>query len=152
MFPPLLPHLVTAGMLALVMLVLTTAFHHYALEFLARRSGGRLSRAGVVRLVVALVGVHVVHITVYALVFAVAAGPAGLGRLQGVTGDPALGYFFFAAETYSTLGYGDIVPVGSLRLIASVESLNGLLLLAWSGAFLYGVLEGGRAGPRRNDE
>jgi hypothetical protein len=40
------------------------------------------------------------------------------------------------------VGYGDIVPLGALRLVACVESLNGLLLLAWSGAFLYGVLDG----------
>jgi hypothetical protein len=28
-----------------------------------------------------------------------------------------------------------------LRLVASVEALNGLLLLSWSGAFLFGVLD-----------
>ena len=28
--------------------------------------------------------------------------------------------------------------------MASVEALNGLLLVAWSGAFLFGVLEDAR--------
>lgn len=40
-------------------------------------------------------------------------------------------------ETYSALGYGDLFPLGYLRLIASVSPLNGSLLLAWSGSFLF---------------
>jgi hypothetical protein len=30
--------------------------------------------------------------------------------------------------------------LGVVRLVAAIEALNGLLLLAWSGAFLYSVL------------
>ncbi len=76
----------------------------------------------------------------YAGAYALGTYEFSLGGLSGSLGRPALDFFYFAAETYSTLGYGDLVPVGALRLIASVESLNGLLLLSWSGAFLYGVL------------
>lgn len=43
-----------------------------------------------------------------------------------------------------SLGAGDVIPVGEIRLIASAASLNGILLLAWSGAFLFAVTEGGR--------
>jgi len=52
-----------------------------------------------------------------------------------------LDYFYFAAETYSTLGYGDVVPTAQLRLIASIEPLNGLMLLAWSGSFLFILIQ-----------
>jgi hypothetical protein len=65
----------------------------------------------------------------------------GLGGLRGTSGNAALDFFYFAAETYSTLGYGDLVPVGALRVVAGVEALNGLMLLSWSGAFLFGVLD-----------
>lgn len=34
-----------------------------------------------------------------------------------------------------------MIPFGELRLIASAASLNGILLLAWSGAFLFAVTE-----------
>ena len=74
----------------------------------------------------------------------------GLGGLRGSSGNAALDFFYFAAETYSTLGYGDLVPVGALRVVASVEALNGLMLLSWSGAFLFGVLDrDGRANEER---
>src|SRR4051812_2300963 len=39
-------------------------------------------------------------------------------------------------------GTATVVPVGALRLVAAVESFHGVLLLAWSGAFLYGLLDG----------
>lgn len=48
---------------------------------------------------------------------------------------------YYASETYSALGYGDILPAGYLRLIASVSPLNGSLLLAWSGSFLFLLIQ-----------
>ena len=141
MNPPYAHHLVTAAALSLLMLAMTSALHHHALHSLAEATGGkRLSRLGVVAFLVALVAVHLLQIGLYAGAYALGAQLLSLGRLGGPSGN-ALDYFYFAAETYSTLGYGDIVPVGALRLIASVESLNGLLLLAWSGSFLFGVMD-----------
>ena len=87
------------------------------------------------------VAVHLAEVTFYAGAYALGANVFRLGWLGGSSGNAALDFFYFAAQTYSTLGYGDLVPVGALRLIASVESLNGLMLLSWSGAFLYGVLD-----------
>jgi Ion channel len=70
---------------------------------------------------------------------------------SGSSGNAVLQFFYFAAKTYSTLGYGDLVPVGALRVVASVEALNGLMLLSWSGAFLFGVLDrDGRAHKERH--
>lgn len=50
-------------------------------------------------------------------------------------------FFYYAAEVYASLGYGDAYPTGEMRLIGSIAPLNGLLLLAWSGAFLFSLVE-----------
>lgn len=50
-------------------------------------------------------------------------------------------HVYFAAETYSSLGFVDIMPHGALRLIVAIGSINGILLLAWSGAFLFAFAE-----------
>jgi hypothetical protein len=132
-----------AAALALAMLALTTAVHYEALELLGRRANGRsMRRRRVIGLLTALVGLHVAEVALYALAYHFGA-LFGLGHLRG-GGSAWLNIFYFAAETYSTLGYGDVVPTGALRLVASIEALNGLLLIAWSGAFLFGVLEGAR--------
>ena len=129
--------------LALAMLATTTALHYQALHLLAHAaSGKRVSQRRIVALLFALVAVHLIEVALYAGAYAIGANALGLGALRGQTDRAPLDFFYFAAETYSTLGYGDLVPVGALRLVASVEALNGLLLLSWSGAFLFGVLDG----------
>ena|SRR5437763_17028481 len=128
--------------LAIAMLAVTTAIHHEALRLLTRASTGRrMTQKWAVCFLAALVAVHLAEIGLYAVAFALGANVLDLGGLRGSSGIAALDFFYFAAETYSTLGYGDLVPVGALRIVASVEALNGLMLLSWSGAFLFGVLD-----------
>lgn len=122
------------------MLALTTALHYEGLKLLGRAGGGTASRRPVLA-ITALVALHLVQIGLYALAYAAGVEFLGLGALDGAARASALDYFYFAAETYSTVGYGDVVPTGALRLLASVEPLNGLLLLAWSGAFLFRLVE-----------
>ncbi|MHB8622686.1 MAG: ion channel [Sulfuricaulis sp.] len=43
----------------------------------------------------------------------------------------------FSAETYTSIGFGDIYPLGTLRMIAGIEAPSGLLLIGWSASFTY---------------
>ena len=136
-----------AAALGFAMLAVTTAFHYEALQLLERAAAGRrVSQRRAVGFLITLVAVHLAEVALYAIAYGLGANVFALGSLHGSSGRVWLDFFYFAAETYSTVGYGDLVPVGALRLVASVEALNGLLLLAWSGAFLFGVLDGA---PRR---
>ena len=68
----------------------------------------------------------------------------GMGSLQGaIVGGPCwfVDHFYFSIAAYTTLGLGDIVPSGDIRLVAGVEALNGLVLVAWSASFTYLVME-----------
>jgi hypothetical protein len=38
---------------------------------------------------------------------------------------------------YTSLGIGDIVPVGNLRFLAGLETLTGLVLITWTASFMY---------------
>jgi hypothetical protein len=49
-------------------------------------------------------------------------------------------YLYFAFVNYTTLGYGDIVPVQSWRLLGPMTAMNGVLLFGWSTAVLFEVL------------
>lgn len=44
---------------------------------------------------------------------------------------------YFSLVTYTSLGYGDIAPLGPARLLAGIESLIGRGLIAWSASFTY---------------
>lgn len=49
--------------------------------------------------------------------------------------------FYFSAVTYTSLGYGDLVPTGNLRFMAIVEALTGLIMIAWTTSFTFLVMQ-----------
>jgi hypothetical protein len=48
--------------------------------------------------------------------------------------------FYFAFVNYTTLGYGDVVPVERWRVIGPMTAMNGVLLFGLSTAALFEVL------------
>lgn len=79
---------------------------------------------------------HLIEIAAYTGIYVLADDFFDIGSFSPVN-PGALGMFYFAAETYSSLGLDDVMPHGALRLIVSIGSINGILLLAWSGSFLF---------------
>jgi hypothetical protein len=47
---------------------------------------------------------------------------------------------YFSTASYTTVGYGDVLPLASWRLVGALESLTGVLLLGWSAAFFFSVV------------
>ncbi len=67
----------------------------------------------------------------------------GVENFEGIeinnTLDLFLNVFFFSTQTFTTVGYGRINPVGVYpNIISSIESLTGLLSLALATGLLYG--------------
>ena len=54
---------------------------------------------------------------------------------------------YFAFVNYTTLGYGDVVPVEHWRLIGPITAMNGVLLFGWSTAVIFEVLRRTMADP-----
>ncbi len=62
--------------------------------------------------------------------------------------------FYFSAQNYTALGYGDIVLSERWRLLGPLEAVNGLLLFGLSTAVMFAALSrlvGGRLPGRAND-
>ena len=57
---------------------------------------------------------------------------------------------YFSTVTFSTLGFGDVLPPKTWRLFAALEGVNGFLLIGWSTAYL--VAASTRVGPFRSGE
>jgi len=57
---------------------------------------------------------------------------------------------YFSTVTFSTIGYGDVIPAPQWRLLAALEGINGFILIGWSTAYL--VAAGTRVGPFRTGE
>jgi hypothetical protein len=54
--------------------------------------------------------------------------------------DESTDHLYFAFVNYTTLGYGDIVPVERWRLLGPMTAMNGVLLFGWSTAVIFEVL------------
>src|SRR6478672_517236 len=53
---------------------------------------------------------------------------------------PGTDLIYFAFVNYTTLGYGDVIPLQHWRLVVPVTAMNGVLLFGWSTAVIFEVL------------
>jgi hypothetical protein len=47
--------------------------------------------------------------------------------------------FYFSLQSYSTVGYGDVLPPQNWRLVGTIEGISGVLLCGLSAAFLFAI-------------
>jgi hypothetical protein len=80
---------------------------------------------------------HTVEVWMHAYVFYLITHQFGLGGFGGAFSGEFHDYLYFSTVTYTSLGLGDVYPLGGLRLMAGVESLAGLVMIAWSASFAY---------------
>lgn len=86
----------------------------------------------------------------HAIVFFLVTDDLGIGIFGGTLEYRFADYLYFSTATYTSLGYGDIYPLGGLRLMARIETIVGLMMIAWSASFTYLTMEKfwGLHGPR----
>ncbi len=76
-----------------------------------------------------LMAAHTLEVIVWSLAYGlVDAAPANSDLL------------YFAFVNYTTLGYGDVLPVERWRLLGPMTAMNGVLLFGWSTAVIFEVL------------
>ena len=80
---------------------------------------------------------HILEIASYALGYWFADSILNAGNFSGVHVLYPIDYFYFSTEAYTSLGIGNLYPVGDVRLLAGLETLNGLLLIGWSTSFTF---------------
>jgi hypothetical protein len=124
---------------ATFMVTLTTLVHFFGLIALTRLMSGAHIRlkthrghwrqAGMIMLTVfGIFALHTAQIWFYAVLYRV------LGELQ--TFEEAL---YFSTVAFVSIGFGDIVLSPKWRVLSAIEGANGVILVAWSTAFLIAV-------------
>ena len=48
---------------------------------------------------------------------------------------------YFSLVTFTTLGYGEVTISSTNRILAGFEAINGILLIGWSTAFMFSVVQ-----------
>ena len=86
-------------------------------------------------------GLHVVEISIFGFALFWLMHQPGGSDIAGVASAGLADALYLSAISYSTVGFGDLAPVGPIRLLIAVESLAGLMLIAWSASFTYFEME-----------
>ena len=132
-----------ATAISVVLLATTILIHYEALRLVSRVLPGpeRLGlRRRMVLVTLACFAAHVLEVWVYALAYYLFANDLQLGTLTDGAHNRIFDIVYFSATTFTSLGFGDIYPLGQTRIVAAVEGLNGLLLIAWSASYIYLVM------------
>jgi len=137
MFEPLLVSMV---IVALTVVIHAFGTHHW-MRFMGRhfvREDGDFkagkSLPAVMWTAVVLLMLHVVEVVVWALTYLLLTSITSLDSFEKAA--------YFSVVTFTTVGYGDItLPEEEWRMLSGIEALNGILLVGWTTAFLFAVVQ-----------
>ena len=80
---------------------------------------------------------HVLEIVIFALGYMLIQHEIGLGHITGMDDGDLPDFIYFSSVVYTTVGFGDLIPVGTLRMLSAAEGLAGLALITWSASFTF---------------
>jgi hypothetical protein len=122
-------------------LVICCVLFHYEAFTVLHKTLGRLQvhvrRRRILLLMFSLLALHVGEIWLFGLGYDLILSHHGASEIRGAQDQGLLESVYFSAVVYTTLGLGDLAPVGPLRFMAGTESLTGFLLITWSASFTF---------------
>lgn len=135
---------ILTGFLGIVLIAICCLCLYEALRHVWGKLPGlnRAPRLHVVTVIAFIFSAHVLNIWLFGVVYYVLHN-FDLGTLTGGAIEHGrytldlFGCIYFSAVIYSTLGLGDITPIGALRMITGVEALTGFILMGWTVSFTY---------------
>lgn len=125
------------------LVVATTLMHYESLRIISATIP-RVTNRGRLRVLISLFAMFIAHmleIAIYAIAYYLLQDEFGLGNFGGHFSDTFSTFLYFSAETFTSVGFGDIYPTGPLRMVCGLEALNGLLLIGWSASFTFIYME-----------
>jgi hypothetical protein len=127
-----------------ILLVLSTVMVHYEALRLISLLLPRLKMQPRVRILAVIYGVifaHTIEVWIFAFAYYFLSEHMELGAFTGLPTSHIFDYVYFSVVVYTSLGFGDLLPLQHVRLIAGMEALLGLVMIGWSASFTYLMME-----------
>jgi voltage-gated potassium channel Kch len=120
---------------------MTVPIHAFGAVFVVLPLAGIWTRVGksgktsaavlpLTRLVSGLLLLHLFEMSIWAIAF------AAIGVLPNFETS-----LYYSLMSYTTVGYGDVVPPAAWRLIGPIEAAVGVLMLGWSTGFVVAAVQ-----------
>jgi hypothetical protein len=108
-------------------------------KWISRHRGHK--RAKVLYAILSIIALHVVEIWLFGIAIWLLLFHPATGSLYGPETVDFFECMYLSAVTFSTVGFGDIAPVGPIRFLSATEALTGFVLITWSASFTYLEME-----------
>lgn len=126
-------------LVTVIMVIACVVLHYEALSWLT----GWLKRITlsprqhILVLIFAILFFHVMEIWIFGAGYYYLISSEGHGALLASHAVGFLDCVYYSAVCFTTLGLGDVVPTGAVRLVTGTEALTGFVLLTWSASFTF---------------
>ena len=124
-----------AWLISIVASILVVGLHYEMLTWLALWLEKLSARIRLLLALLCLIAVHIVEIHMFAIVYWLMSFSPGFGGIEHI--ESWFDYFYYSSVVYTTVGFGDLVPIGPYRIVTGIESLIGLVLITWSATFMF---------------
>jgi len=118
--------------------------HYEGLSWMSRRllrGHDANPRRKVVLGVLGVLVLHVLELWLFGATFWGLGSLSGTGHVVGAHPLGLLDAVYLAAMSYTTVGFGDVAPVGAIRFLAGTCALTGFVMITWSASFLFLEME-----------
>ena len=132
--------MLAAALIINILLVAITVIIHYEILRLLSNIIPKMQIKLRLRVVFGVFGTicaHIIEVCLFGVAFYLMYQQGSFGDLTGAFNGSLIDSIYFSCVHYTTVGYGDIVPTGSLRFLAGLEAITGLSLITWSASFMF---------------
>ncbi|MEM7363149.1 MAG: ion channel [Pseudomonadota bacterium] len=122
-----------------VVIAITVLIHYEALKLISTIIR-RMQQRQRTRIIVGVLGAltaHCVEVWVFAVAYYLMIQSGSFGNLIQNFDGSLLDCVYYSFTTYTSLGLGDIEPLGLIRFLTGLESLTGLVMIGWTASFFY---------------
>lgn len=126
--------------------LLCVGLHYETIRWLVKlthRRETRRVRPVLILVVLILFAAHLVEAGLFAGAYLLLGlfHDAGTGQLVGPYDGSFGDALYFSLSVFTTVGFGDIAPLGPVRLLVGIEALAGLVLITWSASFTFLIMQ-----------
>ena len=124
-----LEYWIIVGITAMAVVVCVSV-HYEGLRLLNRMPiGGINDRHRIIIMILCIMMLHIVEVWIFGLTYYFLLLNGGFGSFDGMASIELFDSVYFSATVFSTLGFGDIVPLGPIRFVTGTQSIAGLTCL-----------------------
>ena len=127
------------GLVTAIAVVVCVLLHYEGLRLLTDKlpTPRRNHRQRIIFLILSLLLLHIIEVWIFGGAYYLLLHQDGFGQLVGADGPTLFDCVYYSASVFTTVGFGDIYPIGPIRTMTGTEGITGLTMITWSASFTF---------------